>query len=600
MHSSRGQEIGNIARESAGRIALGLAAVLGLVAVVPPAAGNTAKSTITEHMLSSISMLDPNLTDQGPPEIFQRPAMLAKGLNSPDGIARDPVSGDFFVSDEETATIFRIKPNGNKEVFCSGSTPIYEGTGKTRKKGAGLRPIEGLALDAKNGTLYVVEDVPGGRLISFQLKTKPGSPPFGGEIVPLPVEDSQFAWESIDVGPAGELLLAGSTLDSLAGKDGKTDLFRGAVLYRDVHGDWWMPLAHAMASYSAACFSPDGNYAFFASEVPGSVGCLDLRTHFLRTFLSGKTFHSPEGLCALPEGAVLVAEESGKIYWLDPTTDKIQLLYDHGATIESVFWDRQQRRLLVTDDQNGNVAALELKPGLAFRSAFGTIKDIRFEEESTPVDMIPEKCPAYLAEVLKLGGYDAERQSEKLSFQAFARRYCLVAVDAETRLFPKHRYVEDPIKRIQFVIVAPYLIGYQEGELIWSSSGFTVVKESGQTLKTELVKRQVVHGDLMECRFTPVGGQNIALPLPFSARISSDGHVAVNFLGMGVMADFYLMLDPNEPNESVMVVVQPDGFVQQYQVQLPPRKNKSHWVVALERKGPDSWKSLSRVEKSGD
>ena len=158
---------------------------------------------------------------------------------------------------------------------------------------------------------------------------------------------------------------------------------------------------------------------------------------------------------------------------------------------------------------------------------------------------------------------------------------------------PGHKPVDDPINHIQFVVIAPYLIGYQEGELLWSSSGFTVAMESGRTIKTELVKRQVLHGDLMEARFTPVGGNTIALPMPFSARINSEGHVAVNFLGMGVMADFYLVLDSNEPDNSLMVVVQPDGFVHQYLLSLPPNKSRKHWVIALERQGPDTWKSLA-------
>ena len=62
---------------------------------------------------------------------------------------------------------------------------------------------------------------------------------------------------------------------------------------------------------------------------------------------------------------------------------------------------------------------------------------------------------------------------------------------------------------------------------------------------------------------------------------------------MGVMADFYLVLDTSDPDKSVMVVIQPDGFVQQYEVRLPPKKDRSHWVVALERQGPDAWKKLS-------
>ena len=569
----------------AGRGILLAAAAAGLVAGEPARADKAA----------------PAVADQKDPEplkIFGRVFPVAKSLRSPDGIACDAESGNVYVSEENSATIVCVRRNGSKQALFDASTPLYEKTGGVTKKVAGLRSPEGLALDGK-GTLYVVEDIPGGRLISFPVGDKAPSSP-RGTVIPIPIENSRFAWESVDVGPGGELLVAGSTMESYLGEGGKEGLFglfRGAILYRDAGGEWWMPLNHAMASYSAVCFSSDGKLAFYACEISGDVGCLDLRTHNVRTCRLGKTFHAPEGLCALPGGSALVVEEAGKIFWLDPTTDSAQLVYDNSSTLESVRWDGTNRRLLATDDQQGHLLSLELKAGLGFRSAAGSIQDIPYEEHSTSVEMVPERCPDYLAKVLKLGGYDSERGGEAFAFRKFARKYCLIAIDADTELLSGHMPVEDPIQHIQFMIVAPYLIGFQEGELIWSSSGFTVVKASGQSVKTGLVKRQIIHGDLLESRFTPIGGQTIALPMPFSARVNVDGLVSVNFMGMGVTPDFYLVLDTADPDKSVMVVIQPDGFVQQYEVHLPPRRDRDHWVVALERKEPDAWKKLSAPGK---
>jgi hypothetical protein len=564
-------------------------ASLGLVGA-PGAAGSN--DPIEDMMSLTLSNLSLGLTNQPLPAVFQPEAMVAQGFRSPDGIVLDAETGDLYVTDEDAAAIYRIRPNGTKRVVFDASTPIYEVKAGIRKPVGALRSPEGMALDAK-GTLYVVEDIPGGRLIAFDIRGKAPRGGVSGEVVPIPIRNSRFAWESVDVHTNGALLIAGSTMESVLGRDGPADLFRGVVLYRDTDGNWWLLLNHAMTSYSAACFSRDGDFAFFVAEVPGIAGCVDLRTRLVRTYLWDKTFRSPEGVCALPGGSFLVAEESGRIFWMDPTSGAMQLLYENVGTIESVLWDDAGRRLLFTDDRRGQLVALELKKGGHLRRAVGKVVDIPFMEESTPVEMVPERCPDYLAQILKLGGYDPVQKRGGIGFQDFAKRYCLVAIDANAQLMPGHKPVEDPIQRIQFVVIAPYLIGYQEGELLWSSSGFTVIKESGQMVKTELVKRQVIHGDLMESRFTPVGGPNIALPMPFSARINTDGHVAVNFLGMGVMADFYLVLDSTEPDNSVMVVVQPDGFVHQYQINLPPNKDSTHWVIALERKGPDSWKSLS-------
>ncbi len=575
--------------ENGAAVVRGGIAVLVLLALVGPAAA--AKPETLPGQDDDISVLGLGMPDRTPPDLFQRKVILADGLRSPDGIAVDRETGDIYVSAEDEGAIYRITPLGERQVVVDSQTRVFElRDGKWRRTPA-LQFPEGIALDGQ-GNLYAVEDTPGGRLVRFDL-SEPDR--FRGRVVPIPIMGSEFAWEAIDVRPNGELLLAGSTMEAVMARTGQLDLFRGVVVYRDAEGNWWLLLNHAMTSYSAVCFSVDGSHAMFAAEFPGLAGCLDLRTHLVRTYLWAQTFRSPEGLCALPNGAFLMAEENGSIYWLDPTSGGKQLLHEHDGGLESLAYLPDSRRLLATDDTDGTLQGMDLIHNRVFRSARGSAKSIAFEQQATPVEMIPMQSPPYLEQVLKLGGYDPERLDNPPPFREFAKRYCMVAIDAETELLSGNRPVLDPIKRIQFVVVAPYLIAYQDGELIWSSSGFTVVKDSGQVVKTELIKRQVLHGDLMEARFTPVGGQNIALPVPFSARINRDGMVSVNFLGMGVMSDFYLVLNTSEPDESVMVVVQPDGFVQQYQVRIPAGKDERHWVIALERKDPDTWKSL--VEK---
>ena len=572
--------------------------LIGLLLMVSVLAswGDKAPAAAVESPVALRAKSEGEVADEGSAKVFGRIRSVAKELRGPDGMVLDPATGDLYVSEENAAAVVRIKPDGIREVVFDNSTPLFEGTGGDRHKVEGLRSPEGLALDAQ-GTLYVAEDIPGGRLISFRLAER-SMPRFSGNVVSIPIEGHRFAWESVDARPSGELLLAGSSMEAFASEPEKNGLYRGVVLHRDVRGDWWMPVNHAMASYSAVCFSHDGTYAYFASESPGDVGCIDLRTHSLRLYFMNQTFKSPEGLCALPGGTALLAEESGRIYRLDPTAGTIQFLHEVDSTVESLIWDGANHRVLATDDQRGQVLALEMKDAIDFRSSVGTVMDIRFEDQSTPVEMIPDLCPEYLAQVLKLGGYDARAQSGSVPFRKFAQRYCLVAIDADVDLLPNGKPVEDPIVHIQFVIVAPYLIGVRNGELIWSSSGFTALRKSGKIVKTELVQRQVVSGDLMESRFTPVGGQTIALPMPFSARINTDGSAAVNFMGMGVTPDFFLELNTTDPDRSYMVVMQQDRTVQQYEVRLPPKQDSNHWVIALERNEPDVWRCLSPSQQN--
>jgi hypothetical protein len=550
-----------------------------------PLGGNAGSSNlISVAEMANVEKLD----------LHPRVAVMAKGLVSPDGIARDVKSGNVYVSIEDAASIVRITPDGSRKVLFNGATPLYAGSGADRRKVVGLRSPEGLALDG-NGLLYVVEDITGGRLISFDLAEANPNP--SGTVVPVPLGHSLLAWESVDVGPEGELLMAGSTIEYSLFKPGDEGMFgmvRGAILYRDVKGEWWMPMNHAMVSYSAVCFSSDGHHAFFACELTGEVGCLDLRSKNLRTYVSSRAFRAPEGLCALPDGSALVAEESGKIYRLDPMADKTQLCVDLRDTIESVHWDGPRSRMLVTDDQQGILLSLEVKADSFIGPAPGTNTTILFEDQYTNVEMIPDYCPEYLAKVLKLGGYVSDEEEGGITFRDFAQQYCLIAIDAAAELLSFANPIEDPIKRIQFIVVAPYLMGIQGGQLIWSSSGFVAVKESGQIVKTELVSRQVIQGDLMESRFTPVGGQQIALPMPFSTRIDNDGTASVHFMGMGVMPDYLLMLNTVKPDESIMLVMQPGERPQQYKITLPPNQDGRSWVIALKRKEPEVWKNLSR------
>jgi sugar lactone lactonase YvrE len=529
-----------------------------------------------------------------PLEIIGSVSAVAQGLRSPDGIARDAESGDIYVSEEDQATIVRIKPDGSRHILFTQSTPVYEEIGSIRKKVTGLRSPEGLALD-KEGRLYVVEDIPGGRLISFNIREPALKSYPCGKVVPIPMEDSRFAWESVDVGPQGELLVAGSTMESFLSEPengGLLGLFRGAILYRDAHGKWWMPLNASMISYSAVCFSKDGHIAFFAGEIPGVVGCLDLRTHNLRTYYSDIPLHSPEGLCALPDGSVLVAEEGGKIFRWDPMIDTIQQTFENVGRLESIYWDGAHRRLLATDDHLGDLLSLELKADMDFVPP-QVSSEILFESQYVTAEMIPEECPSFLKGVLKIGGYDPSQAGSNLAFQAFARQYSLVAVDAEAMLISSANPGVDPIKRVQFVIVAPYLIGSQGGKFIWSSSGFVAVMKSGRVVKTQLVQREVIRGDIMECLFTPMGGQQLALPIPISSRIDTDGVVSIHFMGMGVTPDYLVLLNTATPETSFLLVMQPEEKPQLYAINLPPKHDRRHWVIALQHKVPAVWRDLS-------
>lgn len=530
-------------------------------------------------------------------DFFDPATVLFQGLRSPDGIARDAETGDIFVSEEDSAAIVRIQTNGTRKVLFTRSTPVYEEHGATRKKVSGLRSPEGLALD-REGRLYMVEDVPGGRLISFNIREPALTSYPCGRVEPMPINDNCYAWESVAIGPAGEVLVVGSTMEFFLGEarqGGVLGAFEGALLYRDIQGKWWMPLHAPMSSLSAVCFSPDGKTAFFAGEIPGAVGALDLRKRNLRTFYSDAAFRSPEGLCALPDGSVLVAEEGGRILRWDPMADRVQEVFANVGALESIEWDAARRRVLATDDQLGDLLSLDLRADVLLEPP-AVDAEILFETQYISAEMIPEQCPAYLAGVLKIGGYDPGLIGSNLAFQVFARKYSLVAIDAEASMISAPKPDTDPIRRVQFVIVAPYLMGSLGGQFVWSSSGFVAVMKSGKKVKTRMVPREVIRGDVMESLFTPMGGKKMALPIPMSSRVDKDGVVSIHFMGMGVTSDYLVLLNTAAPETSFLLVMEPDEKPLLYSLQLPPKHDRSHWVIALQHEVPEAWRELSDEE----
>ena len=67
---------------------------------------------------------------------------------------------------------------------------------------------------------------------------------------------------------------------------------------------------------------------------------------------------------------------------------------------------------------------------------------------------IPEECPPYLAEVLKLGGLDYTAAADPdLSFREFTTRVPMVAADAYATPVPLQNFAKDPIEHLQFVVL---------------------------------------------------------------------------------------------------------------------------------------------------
>lgn len=524
--------------------------------------------------------------------IFWRKEILAGKLISPDGLVIDQATGDLYISEEDAATVVRISINKVKTRIIDSGTPVYGRTNGTRSLVEGLRSPEGLALD-KKGDLYVVEDIPGGRLISFNLAEHKNGALLIGTVIPIPLPDHSYAWESIDISPNGELILAGSGMESFTQEYGGNNMLYGVIIYRDTSGTWWMPFHHFMSSYSSACFSANGMYAYFADELLGTVGCLSLTSRVIQTYYLDETFKSPECITPLPDGSALLAEESGKIYRVDPTAETNQLIYDLASGIESIYWNSKGKQLLVTADQSGDLVSLNAD--VTFHSPLEIIPQIPFDPTSQYFPAIPEKCPGYLAGVLKRAGFDPSRNNRNVSFKELVRRLSVFAIDSDAVLSPLDDQALDPVNHVQFAVFSPYLFGVDMGVFTGPISGFAAAHKSGNISQTKMYSRQMLHVDLENGMMNPFGSQRIALPYPLGAHLSADGIASIHFMGVGETSDYHIVLNTKSPEQSYMYIVNLDGSSQQYQLRLPRGKNLDHWVIGLKVEEPETWVILSGV-----
>ncbi len=491
------------------------------------------------------------------------PQIIARGLRSPDGLAIHPKTGMLYVSQEDSGVISAIV-NGKPVTAINARTPIHSSTGPIRIRADPLRAPEGIAF-SQAGELYVVEDRPGGRLLRFALDGNGEG--VAGEDIRIPDDWSHIAWEGVATGPHDELLLSGSSAEYAVSGDAPA-VFEGVLLYRDRTGNWWQLDRRPLRSFSQAAFSRDGTKIAYTCEVTGEISWMDLSAEQPRRGGSANyAAKSPEGLCILPDGRILVAEEHGGLFLVDPETDHVRQLTTAPGTLESLAWDAGSHSLLAADDRSGTI----VKWKLVLRSSQGryAIDRARFEPARTPRH-IPDRCPEFLAKVLKYGGVDFSRTDTLPAFKVFAGRAPLVAVDAVTTpVGPVDSATGDPIVRIQAAVFRPNSVTVpgmaQPGPL-----AIVLAKtRSGKVIRTRCADVSAGMAAYAASFTQAAGRMRVTVPLAGAVGVSEEGVCNLHLMGMGEMPDFHLVLNPLAPDTSYVVVDDGPEGIRQYRLTGP-------------------------------
>lgn len=508
---------------------------------------------------------------------------LASGLVGPDGIACRPGTSAIYVSEEDASRV-QLVVGDSRTVAIDGTTPIYESIQGQRRAATPLYSPEGMAF-SRSGSLYVIEDYPGGRLIQFTLDGNGKA--IAGEVVRIPGNWSDFAMESVACNADGELLVAGSSAEKAMSGD-VPSAFVGVLLYRDRNGSWWLLVRSVFESFSAAAFSPDGHTAVYACEVTGDIGWVDLRSHELRQGHSRWFAKGPEGLEVLPDGRLLVVEEHGSIVLLDPATGDHEILFRTADTLETVVYDAPRHRLLVTDDHAMKLLSL---PADALQGSVhgDALAAVTYEDGQTPTH-IPSTTSAFLTNLLTRCGL------LPANFKQFAEHVPLIALSAvAVPMDPAHAEV-DPIRIVQFLVLHPTAVTVIESGLDMPVAAFAVVTASGKTrttIFTNMICSSMAALGLIQ---RDLGSVRVGLPYPFTANVSADGNCNIHFSGLTQTPDYHFVLNPEHPAESYMVVDGNDGHLWQYKL-LPPHgeRQAEHMVISYRQHSERDWVLLEEA-----
>ena len=516
--------------------------------------------------------------------------VIKTGLQNPGGLAVHPKKTNLiYIAEEDTDRIMVYdEVEDTLRPVVDVSTPIYEDADGSIRSSQGLGMPEGMCF-GPNGYLYVVEDKIGGRLVKFKLG-EDDIDIVAGFVIEMPGSWGGYAWEDVAVGVNGEILLAGSTAQDLASGD-VLDIFVGTMVYKDRNDKWWVPYERKFASFSSVAFSKSGSQAIVTGELSGEISWIDLTT---RRRLGGNSEHTArgaEGLCVLPDGSLLIGLEEGSVNALDPAVDRMKPVLSELPALEYLTWDRAGYRALVSDDKSGSI--IELSPLVAFDETTDKMKFATYRSILSRMH-IPEECPPYLAEVLKLGGLDyTSEEAPELSFREFTTRVPMVAADARAEPVPLHNFAKDPIEHLQFVVFEPNQIAYTDDGVSLSLAGFYARTEGGIEIKSSTKKMAVRRLEVSTQNIIPNGLDDFVVPHASSVSVSSSGASAINFSGLGEGPDFSVVINPSEPEKSYLAVFHEDGRRDHYTLTLPNIGAVSRsWVVAYSNDVNEEWQPL--------
>lgn len=515
---------------------------------------------------------------QGRASYRMRRTELAGGLKSPHGVAINPQTGDIVFSERGAGTISAIHEGGRPSpIVYDGSFrvdmtdlpkwAITENATEETWASTSLRAPGPIAVGA-DGTIYVAEQLPEGRILSFSPDAVGNYPV--AKPIPVPWLRQEFQWFDLAVDRNDRFYVTG--MDMV----GHEALRFGSALVRDVDGDWWVMDFGPFSQFRSLTLSAREDIAILGDGARGTLTWWEVNRHVMvggsPDTAGNGTF---QGVSIYPDGSFLLAvSDSPNVSVLrrfDPYSGAQTTCADSFREITAIAIDRDNVRYLVTDAAAG--ALYELKPedeGVKFSEPI--MRQIARSAEGAGGFMDYAEAPAFMNNFFErlqnvaqdlIPASSDETHSTQFTLGDIAGKLPIIA--GRIRTVANIEGIEDdPIETMEFFLLFPSKMVITDKVVTPSVSFFYAVRKSGKIEQT----RPVLQGKVKVLRLSggktsTVGHAESGLMVPVIAcgMGERDNGIAINlsFQGMGVYKDYYVSLFQSGPEQSARIVVKDPG-----------------------------------------
>lgn len=493
--------------------------------------------------------------------------VLAEGLQEPHGVAVHPVTGDIYVSEKGSGRILVLK-NGKMEPalaagwIVSNALPRWAITPQIpieKWMSAALQKPGPITIST-NGTLFVSEQDPSGRLLEFYPDANGRYAVAQG--VPVPWLDQEFQWRDLQADRLGRLYVVG------ADEVGSDFMKFGSALVREPDGNWWVIDFGPFADFCTFALSAKQDVMLLGDRNKGTLSWWEVDRHIMlggTPEASGRADLS--SLAVYPDGAFILGQQTapGKaaLVRVDPFTGQQTVLADGLQSIGDIEMDRTNGRYLVTDPAAGRLLEYTPNPPVKFNEA--AMRQIVRSVEG--MMGLPTEAPAFLNNFFEKlqdaakGILPEEDATHAVSFNLsdIAGKMPIVAGRVRAAVEVEGAE-EDPIEQVEFFLLFPSKVVMTETAVSPSLSFFSARRKSGKVEQT----KPVFEGEVGVYRFSGTNMSKVAsapgglhVPVVVCGMDQADGGIYVNlsFLGAGIYGDYYLTLfqGPREQKAKLMV-----------------------------------------------